>query len=363
MRLAEPVITDEDREAVARTLESGWVSGYGPSVEQFESEFSRYCGAGFGIATPSGTTALHLALATLGIGPGDEVIMPSFTMIAVYYAALQLGATPVLCDSCPISWNIDAGAAEAAVTPRTRAIVAVHMYGLPCDMDELRGLAHGAGAALVEDAAEAHGAVYRGKRAGSLGRLGCFSFFANKIITCGEGGMLTTSDPDLAERARSLRELGRVPGQRYVYAETGYSYRMLSVSAALGLSQLSRVATLGARRTRNAELYRTALSGVPGLTFAPRVGDRTGSDWRVGVLIGPESGMERNRLAERLAAAGVETRPFFVPVHRQPFYRCDGEFPVADRLGEQGILLPSGSNLVDEDIDLVSNLINEAANA
>jgi perosamine synthetase len=289
--------------------------------------------------------------------------MPTFTMIAVYNAALHLGATPVLCDSCPETWNIDVGAAAALVTSRTRAIVAVHTYGLPCNMDELESLAGGASAALVEDAAEAHGAVYRGKRAGSLGDVGCFSFFANKIITCGEGGMVVTSDAKLAERARSLRDLGKAPGQRYLYADAGYGYRMPSASAALGLSQLSRVATLGARRTRNADLYRAALGEVAGLTFAPRLGDRTGSDWMVGVLIGPEYGMDRDALAAYLAAAGVETRPFFLPAHRQPFHEGGGEFPVADRLGDQGILLPSGSSLTDVDIQLVSNLIKGATNA
>ena len=289
--------------------------------------------------------------------------MPIFCMIAAYNAAIQVGATPVLCDSCPDSWNIDVGAARSAVTSRTRAIYAVHTYGLPCDMADLADLVDGANIALVEDAAEAHGALYRGERAGSLGHVACFSFFANKIITCGEGGMVVTSDAAIAERARDLRDLGRRASQRYSYDEPGFGYRMPSASAALGLSQLSRIATLAARRRRNADLYRDALAGLRGLSFAPRLSDRTGSDWMVGMLVGDAFGMARDGLASHLATLGVETRPFFVPVHRQPFYSGDTTFPVADRLGGQGILLPSGSNLTDEHVERVISHITQAADA
>lgn len=361
LRISEPVITDADKQAVAQQIETGWVSGYGPTVEEFESEFSHYCGASFGIATPTGTTALQLAMATLDIGPGDEVVMPTFTHIAVYLATTHLGATPILCDSCPETWNLDVERADAAVSPRTRAIVAFHAYGLPCDMDELRRVSEGTGATLIEDAAEAHGATYKGKRAGSLGDLACFSFFANKIITCGEGGMVVTGRRQLAERARLLRDLGRIPSHRYRYSEPGYGYRMPSMSAALGRSQLRRVGALGARRTRNAELYRAALGGIPGVNFAERFDDRRGSDWMVGVLITPEFGMTSEALMAHLASEGIETRPFFVPVHRQEFYRGEGDFPVADRISSQGILLPSGSNLTDEDICRVAETVSKAA--
>jgi perosamine synthetase len=361
VKIAEPVITAEDRDAVAGALESGWVSGLSPVVEQFEAGFAGVAGSSFGIAVPSGTIALHLALVALGIGPGDEVIVPTFCMIAAYHAIVQTGATPVLCDSLADTWNLDPAAVEAAITARTRAIVPVHIYGLPCDMDELISLAAAAGAAIVEDAAEAHGAEYRGRRAGSLGAVGCFSFYSNKIITCGEGGMVTTSDAELAERLRSLRELGRVAGERYVYHGTGFGYRMPAASAALGLSQLSRFESLAARRVRNADLYREHLADTPGLTFAPRLDDRTGSDWMVGVMVGDEFGASREELAAHLWDADVETRPFFVPVHRQPFYSGVADFPVAEQLGRHGLLLPSGGNLSDYDVERVSVLVKEAS--
>lgn len=361
MKVAEPVITAEDRDAVARAVESGWVSGLSPVVDQFETGFASVAGAEFGVAVPSGTIALHLALVALGIGPGDEVILPSFCMIAAYHAIVQTGATPVLCDSQPTTWNMDPASASAAVTPRTRAIIPVHIYGLPCDMDELSRLAADAGAVVVEDAAEAHGAQYRGRRAGSLGDLGCFSFYSNKIITCGEGGMVVTSDPDLAERLRSLRELGRMTGERYVYHGTGFGYRMPAASAALGLSQLSRFQSLAARRVRNADLYRQHLGDTPGISFAPRLDDRVGSDWMVGIMIDDGFGRSRDELADHLEGEGIETRPFFVPVHRQPFHEGSIDFPVAEQLGRRGLLLPSGSNLSDSDVERVSVLVNEAS--
>lgn len=358
LRVAEPVITAGDRDAVARAVESSWVSGFSPVVEEFESGFAHLVGAERGFAVPSGTVALHLALAALDIGPGDEVVLPTFCMMAAYHAIAQTGATPVLVDSLPDTWNLDPEATAAAITPRTRAILPVHMYGLPCDMDQLLDLAKAHGLAVVEDAAEAHGATYRGKGAGSIGDLGCFSFYANKIITTGEGGMVTTSHPDIADRVHRLRDLGRAPGESYVYEDVGFGYRMPAASAALGLSQLGRFPELAARRVRNAELYRSLLADLDGLSFQPRLKDRVGSDWMVGILLAES--IERDRLAHGLEAEGIETRPFFVPVHRQPFFAGGGDFPVADLLGKQGLLLPSGSNLTDADIERVCVQVREA---
>jgi len=361
LRVAEPVITSEDRDAVARAVESSWVSGFSPVVGEFEREFAHLVGADFGFAVPSGAVALHLALAALGLGPGDEVIVPDFCMVAAYHAVVQVGATPVLCDSLPDTWNLDPDKVEAAITDRTRAILPVHMYGLPCDMDELMGLAGARGISVLEDAAEAHGAVYRERGAGSIGHLGCFSFYANKIITTGEGGMVTTSDPALADRLRRLRDLGRRPGTAYEYDDIGFGYRMPAASAALGLSQLGRFAELAARRVRNAELYRSLLGDVAGLRFQPRLDDRIGSDWMVGVMVDSEFDMSRDDLAGFLRDRQVETRSFFVPVHLQPFHALGGEFPVARALGDSGLLLPSGSNLLDSDIERVTDLVREAS--
>jgi len=360
LRVAEPIITAEDRDAVARAVESSWVSGFSPVVEEFERGFADLVGADRGFAVPSGTVALHLALAALGIGPGDEVILPTFCMVAAYHAIIQTGATPVLVDSLPDTWNMDPRAAEAAVTSRTRAVLPVHMYGLPCDMEELLGLARAHDLSVVEDAAEAHGATHRGRGAGSMGHLGCFSFYANKIITTGEGGMVTTSDPRLADRVHRLRDLGRAPGESYVYDDVGFGYRMPAASAALGLSQLGRFTDLAERRVRNADLYRGMLADVDGLAFQPRMDDRVGSDWMVGMMISREVGVGRDDLSRGLLEADVETRPFFVPMHRQPFFTGNGDYPVADRLGEGGLLLPSGSNLHDSDIERVCGLLREA---
>jgi perosamine synthetase len=361
LRVAEPVITAEDRDAVARAVESSWVSGFSPIVEEFERGFAGLVGAEFGFAVPSGAVALHLAIAALGIGRGDEVILPTFCMVAAYHAVAQTGAAAVLVDSLPDTWNLDPAAVEASITERTRAILPVHMYGLPCDMDDLASLAAASGVAVVEDAAEAHGASHGGRGAGSIGDLGCFSFYANKIITTGEGGMVTTSDPELADRLHRLRDLGRAPGKSYVYDDVGFGYRMPAASAALGVSQLGRFAELAARRVRNADLYRSFLGDVPGLVFQPRMEDRVGSDWMVGVMVTPEFGMGRDDLAAFLLDRGVETRPFFVPVHRQPFFDGGGAFAVAEALAERGLLLPSGSNLHDADIERVCALGREAS--
>jgi perosamine synthetase len=358
LKMAEPVITHADRDAVARAVGSGWVSGFGPEVEAFEREFSAFVGAAHGIATASGTTALHLALAAVGAGPGDEVILPAFCHAAAWQAVVQTGATPVLVDSEADTWNLSADAVASAISPRTRAIIAVHIYGLPCDMDGLAAIALKSGVSLVEDAAEAHGATYRGRGAGAFGAAGCFSFYANKIITTGEGGMLTTSDAALAERARRLRDLSGTPEHRYRYETLGYSYRMPAASAALGRSQLGRIDRLAARRIRNGDLYREGLDGTPGLSFQPRLDDRVGSDWMVGMLVRPDAALDRGGLMRHLASEGIETRPFFLPIHRQPFWKGRAQsFPTAECLGDLGLVLPSGSNLTDSDVSRVIDSI------
>ncbi len=285
-------------------------------------------------------------------------MIPAFAMIAVHNAVVWTGARPILCDSDPATWNLDPAAVEAVASPRTRALVAVHTYGLPCDMDTLRGVARRLGAALVEDAAEAHGATLHGVRAGALGDVACFSFFSNKLITTGEGGMVVTSDAGLADRARRLRDLAKVPGGRaYAHDAVGFNYRMPALCAALGVSQLERIDGFLARRRRSARLYERLLSGVPGLALRALTDDPAGSDWMTGVRVLPERGETRDALAARLAAHGVETRPFFLPAHRQSFHRGAERLPVAERLGEEGLVLPSGNDLTDEDVERVAGLV------
>lgn len=357
LALAQPVISDEDRRAVAEAVASGRVSGDAPVVGRFEDAFARWCGVGHGVATGSGSAALRLALASLGIGPGDEIVIPSFSRVAVHHAVAQLGATPVLADSRLGTCNVDPDAVAAAVGPHTAAIVAVHTHGLPCDMAVLARIAHRGGLALVEDAAEAHGATFRGERAGSLADAAAFSFSSHRIVTCGEGGMLVTDDRSIAEAARRIGDLGRIPGSVERYESVGFHDRLPAASAALGLSQFQRVDLLAARRRRTACAYRDAIGNIAGLWLPPLRTDRSGSDGTFAVRVDERFGEDRDALARRLATAGVETRSFYVPVHRQPFWDGPREAPVADVLWENGLLLPSGAQVRDEDAARVAALV------
>jgi perosamine synthetase len=355
LKVAQPVVTDDDRRAVLEVLDSTWLSGYGPAVGDFEAEFSSYCGSCFGIATTSGTAALHLALASLGLEPGDEVIIPAFAIVVVHHAVSWTGAQPVLVDSDQGTWNLDPRAVRAAVTPRTRAVLAVHTYGLPCDIDGLRAAISGFDIALVEDAAEAHGAEWHGAKAGALGDLACFSFYTNKVITTGEGGMVVTADETRSERIRALRDLGRREGRRYVHDAAGFNYRLSALQAALGRSQLRRIDTYLARRRRTSAIYRERLGKSRHIDMRADPPGVRGSEWMSAVLLEDEA--LRDRTAGHLAEAGIETRPFFHPLHLQPFYEGPGGFPVAEDLGRRGLLLPSGNDLTDDDVRYVADML------
>jgi perosamine synthetase len=345
---------------VTECVQTGWVSSQGRFVTAFEAAFAERCGARHGIACTSGTTALHLALTAAGVGPGDEVIIPAFTMVASANAVSHLGARPVLVDAEPRTWNLDLDQVAAALGPRTKAVCPVHTYGLPVDMTALATLAERRGLWVIEDAAEAHGATDRGRPTGSLGHLGCFSFYANKIVTTGEGGMVTTDDAELAGLCRTLRDHAFSPERHFWHKLRGYNYRMTNLQAAVGLAQVERFDELVAIRRRNAAWYRRRLEGVRGLVLPP---EREGAEsvyWMYSVLVTPEFGMDRDDLRAHLAEAGIETRTFFIPMHRQPAYVDDyagRSFPVAERLCEQGVNLPSGATLTAEDIDRVADAI------
>ena len=268
--VAEPSFEGNELEYVTNCIRSGWVSSLGEYVKRFEQGFAAYCGVRHGVATHNGTVALHLALAALGIGPGDEVILPTLTFVATANAVTYTGARPIFVDSEPHTWNIDPEAAARAVTPLTRAIIAVHLYGHPADMEPLRALTEQHGLTLIEDAAEAHGARYKGQRVGSLSDVAVFSFFGNKIITTGEGGMVLTDDPSLAERCFFLENQARHKENPYWHPEIGYNYRMTNVQAALGVAQLERIEELVAIRIRNAAHYKRRLSEVSGLGIPPK---------------------------------------------------------------------------------------------
>jgi perosamine synthetase len=349
-----PFIGEQERRYVAEALASTRISGTGDFLDRFERELPHFVGSTHGIATCNGTAALHLALAALGIGPGDEVIVPTFTFVASVNAISYTGATPVFVDAEPDHWSLDPALLEAAVTERTKAIEVVHLYGHPADMDPVLEVARRHGLAVVEDAAEAHGAEYKGRKVGSIGDVAAFSFFGNKIITTGEGGMVVTGDEELAQRCRHLRGQGVSPTRTYWHDVIGFNYRMTNVAAALGVAQLERVHDVLVRKRRLAELYRERLEGLPGLAFQREAHWARSVWWMVSILVDPGV---RDGLMSFLAGHGVETRPFFYPAHVLPIYPRPERFPVAERLGASGINLPSYPELTENEVDTVCALV------
>nr|MBA2349684.1 DegT/DnrJ/EryC1/StrS family aminotransferase [Solirubrobacterales bacterium] len=314
----------------------------------------------------SGTTALHLALAAAGIGPGDEVIVPTFTMIATANAVDYLGARAVLVDTDPATWNLDLDQVAARVSPRTRAIVVVHTYGQPVDMQAVRRLAEDNGLAVIEDAAEAHGARADGQPVGSLGDVASFSFYGNKILTTGEGGMVTTNDPEIAAVARELRDHAFSPERHFWHRFRAYNFRMSNLQAAVGLAQVERLEQLVARRRANAELYAAGLAEVAGIELPPSRAGHESVHWMFGLTLGPAFGLSRDELRAALATEGIETRTFFVPLHLQPAYRQEHRgrrHPVAERLGATGLYLPSSPQLTPEDITRITDAVRAAHQA
>lgn len=359
--VAEPLLGDKELAYVTDCVKSGWVSSLGKYVRDFESRFAAYCGVKYGVATFNGTVALHLLAATLNLGPGDEVIMPSLTFVATANAIRYTGATPVFVDSEWDTWNIDPNRVEAAITPRTKAIIAVHLYGHPADMEPLRAIANRRDLWLIEDAAEAHGALYKGRPVGSLSDAAIFSFYGNKIITTGEGGIIVTNNQAWAERAFFLENQGRYADNPYFHPEVAYNYRMTNIQAAIGLAQLERIEELLAIRCRNADHYGERLAAIPGLTLPPRQPWATNVYWMYSVLIQDEFGLNRDEVRAKLRQAGVDSRPFFYPVHCLPMYQTGQSLPVAEDLSRRGINLPSGATLTLEQVDYICDVIASLA--
>jgi perosamine synthetase len=361
--VADTLLDGNELRYLTECVRSNWISSIGPFVREFERQFAQACNCEFGVACANGTVALHLALATLGLGPGDEVIIPTFTMIATANAVSYTGATPVLVDAEPGTWNMDVTRLEEKITPRTRAIVVVHTYGHPVEMSAVNEIARRRGLFVIEDAAEAHGAEYHGRRAGSLGDAASFSFYANKIITTGEGGMLTTNNAELAEVARRLRDHAFSTERHFWHQYRGFNYRMTNMQAAIGLAQTERLPELIARRRRNAGLYTEALSRVRGLTMPPELPGVNNVFWMYGILVGEEFGCSRDELRRRLAQQGIETRTFFVPIHFQPVYFAlfkGQRYPVAETLCQRGMYLPSGAGLTESDVRFVAEAVAQA---
>jgi perosamine synthetase len=355
-----PSLGQTEKDYVNQALDSTWISSKGPFLDRFECDFPAYLGVGQGVATNNGTTSLHLALAALGIGPGDEVIVPTFTYIASVNAITYTGATPVFVDSEPDFWNLDPTLIEALITARTRAIEVVHLYGHPADMDPIVDIARRHGLAVIEDAAEAHGALYRGRKVGTLADAASFSFFGNKVITTGEGGMVVTDDEAFADRCRHLRGQGVSPTRTYWHDVVGYNYRMTNIAAAIGCAQLERIDQIIAAKRRIAGWYRARLEGLPGLAFQREAEWADAVWWMVSILVDPGV---RDDLMAFLADNEVDSRPFFHPAHQLPMYGGSERFPVAERLGSSGINLPSYPDLTEDEVECVCALVGEFMSA
>jgi len=329
---------------VNECLSSGWISSRGEFIPRFENSFADYVGAFGATSVSNGTVALHLALEALGIGRGDEVIVPSFTYIASVNTILQTGATPVYADSLEATLQVDPLSIASAITPRTKAIMAVHLYGHPCDMDAIANLCKTHGLLLIEDCAEAFGSRWRGKHVGTFGDAATFSFFGNKTITTGEGGMVLARDGELMERCRRLKSQGVSPDREYWHDMLAFNYRMTNIQAAVGLSQLEVVEEILRDKWKLAERYRDGLLGLP-LRTHDAVGEVTHSHWMCSIIL--DDPKERDALRQHLAENGIETRPFFPPTHLMPHCRAEISLPVAESISSRGINLPSFPDLTE----------------
>ena len=356
--VAQPVLDGRETEYVMECMQTSWISSNGRFITLFEQAFADYCGVKHAIATNNGTTALHVALVSLGVGAGDEVIVPSLTYIATANTVKYCNATPVLVDNDPVTFNIDPADIEAAITPRTKGIIPVHLYGHPADMDAINAVAKKHGLFVLEDAAEAAGASYKGRKTGGLGDVATFSFFGNKIITTGEGGMVSTDDDALAARIRLLRGQGMDPERRYWFPVIGYNYRMTNIQAAIGLGQLERIEHHLEQRRRVAAAYRARLAPLEDRLVLP-VSENWAEHvyWMYTVVLRDNVAKSRDQVMADLDAENIETRPVFYPMHVLPPYEDlnrPAGFPHADRCAERGINLPTFGTLTEDEIERVA---------
>jgi perosamine synthetase len=352
--VTEPSLGGNELKYVSDCIASNWISSQGHYIGQFERMFAEHLGIEHAVATSSGTAALHLALAALGIGPGDEVIVPALTFGACANVVMHCGATPVFADVSERTWTLEPSGLEGLLTERTRAIMPVHLYGHPCDMDPIVDFARENRLHVVEDCAEALGARYRSKPAGTMGEVGCFSFFANKVITTGEGGMVITRDDKLKDRLTMLRDHGMSRSKRYWHELAGFNYRMTNIQAAIGVAQMEKVEEFLANRKATANRYAANLAGIEGITLPPEEEWAVNIFWLYSVLLEEQVlGISAEEMIRRLDAEGIETKPFFYPLHKQPPYPGSRSLPVAERLARQGISLPTGNDVSTGDVDRV----------
>jgi perosamine synthetase len=367
----QPLLEGNEKKYLAECIDTGWISSEGPFVTRFEEQMAAAVGRRHGIAVCNGTAALEAAVAALDLQPGDEVVMPAFAIISCAMAVVRCGCVPVLVDSDPVNWNVDTGKLREKLEQeigkngnrRIKAIMVVHIYGLPTDMDPILEMADRYGLAIIEDAAEMHGQSYKGRPCGSFGALSTFSFYPNKHITTGEGGMLLTDDDALAERCRSLRNLCFQGGRRFVHEELGFNFRMSNLQAAVGVAQLERLEEFVARKRRMGRRYTEGLAGAEGLELMPeRTSYAENIYWVYGVVLKDEVPFDAAAAMSRLAERGIGSRPFFWPMHEQPVFRRMGlfknqTFPVSERLARRGFYLPSGLALSAEQADEVTEAV------
>ncbi|MBP0494682.1 DegT/DnrJ/EryC1/StrS family aminotransferase [Pararoseomonas indoligenes] len=366
-RAAQPVIpvyrpdlSGNERAYVLNCIESTWISSLGAYIGKFEAAIAGITGAKHAAALCNGTVALHLPLHCMGIGPGDEVIVPAFTYIASVNTIAQTGATPVFAESRRGDWLLDPEDIERRITPRTKAIMPVHLYGGACDMPAIMEIARRRGVRVLEDAAEALGTTIHGRHVGTFGDAGSFSFFGNKTVTTGEGGMVVTDDDDFAAQLRQVKGQGQSLTRRYWHEVLGFNYRMTNICAAIGLAQTERLPQILAAKRRLADFYRQHLSNLP-VTFQVKGDGVESADWLVSLLLPP--GTDRDRVMAEMGAAGVETRPVFYPAHHMPMYQQDAHFPVAEEIAARGISLPSFPALTDDELGRVCEALTDALRA
>lgn len=353
----QPSLTGNEKKYVNQCLDSTWISSKGEFIAQFEHKFAEYTGIKYATTVSNGTVALHLALLALGIGPGDEVIVPTLTYISSVNSILYTGASPVFVDSLQSTWQIDPNDVRRKITSQTRAIMAVHLYGHPCEMDTLQSIAKEYGLFLIEDCAEAIGSLYKGSHVGTFGDIATYSFFGNKTITTGEGGMVVTNDDTLYDRSVHYKGQGLAKHRQYWHDVVGYNYRMTNICAALGLAQLEQVDDFIMKKRDVAKWYAEALAELP-IEFHQEVGDVRHSFWMTSILV--EDPALRDPLREALDIAGIETRPLFYPVHTMPMYsRKFQRHPVAENLGWRGLNLPSWPRLSKSQIEYICSEINK----
>ena len=359
-----PLLNGNEKKYINEAIDTGWISSEGPFVSRFEEEFSNYVNRNFGIAVANGSAALDIAVKAIGITNGDEVIIPTFTIISPAFSIIKQGATPVLVDADPITWCMDVSKIEEKITSKTKAIIAVHIYGFPVDMDPLLDLAKKYDLKVIEDAAEMHGQTYKEKKCGSFGDISIFSFYPNKHITTGEGGMLVTNDHLISEKCKELRNLCFIARKRFVHEDIGWNYRMTNLQAALGVAQLEQIDTFIKRKREIGTFYHDLLQNISGIALMPKSTNYAENIyWVVGLVLNEKSQLNVEGVMNKLKEKKIGTRPFFYPMHLQPIFQKMGlfkneKYPVAEHISEQGFYVPSGLGISNEEIKTVTSTIN-----